>query len=138
MTETVAESFLTGLPAFLLYFASGLVMLGIFSAIYIGVTPQKEIDLIKENKTSAAISFGGAILGFALPIAFLISQAFSILDFFLWSIAAGAVQLAAFFLFRLVFPKIIERITLGETAAPTALAAVHVVVGLVNAASLTY
>jgi len=55
---------LAGLPAFLLYLALGLGLLGIFVAVYVGVTPYREIALIREGNTAAAISLSGAIVGY--------------------------------------------------------------------------
>ena len=136
--NSIVESFFSGLGPFLLYFIVGLVLVAAFISVYTFVTPHKEMELVKANKTSAAVSLSGAMIGFAIPIAYLISQSVSILDFFLWGIAAGLVQLAAFFSFRLLFPHISKRITEGETAAPLVLASMHVVVGIINAASMTY
>lgn len=137
-TTVAVQSLTEGFLPFVTYFVLGLAMLAGFGWLYMAATPHKELDLIKQNKSAAAISFGGALIGFALPIAHLIAQAVSVFDFLFWAIAAGVLQLAAFFLFRMVFPRISPRIEAGEMAAPSALAAMHVVVGLINAASLTY
>lgn len=127
-----------GFLPFLVYFAAGLLLTGGFVALYAAVTPHEELKLIRADRTGAAVSFGGAMIGFGLPMAYLIAQSVSLFEFVFWGVAAGLVQLIAFFGFRLVFPKISARIDAGETAAPTVLAATHVVVGLLNAASLTY
>ena len=127
-----------GLLPFLVCFIVGLALTAGFAALYAAVTPHEELKLIKSNNAAAAVSFSGALLGFALPMAHLIAQAVTVFEFLFWGIAAGLVQLAAFFLFRLVFPRISVRIEGGETAAPVTLAATHVVIGLINAASLTY
>ncbi len=132
------ESLTAGFLPFLVYFVVGLALTAGFAALYAAVTPHEELKLIRANTHGAAISFSGALLGFALPMAHLIAQAVTVFEFVFWGIAAGLVQLAAFFLFRLVFPKISTRIHEGEIAAPTFLGAVHVVIGLINAASLTY
>ena len=127
-----------GLLPFLLYFVAGGALTAGFVALYTAITPHEELPLIRANNAGAAVSFAGALLGFGIPMAYLISQSVSVVEFLFWGVAAGLVQIAAFYVFRLVFPKISTRIEGGETAAPSVLAAMHVTVGLLNAASLTY
>lgn len=135
---TGIQSLGQGFFPFIIYFIVGLVLLTAFASIYTAVTPHEELKLVKQNNTPAAISFVGALLGFALPLGYLIAQSVTVFEFLFWGIAAGVVQLLAFFLFRGVFPNISKQIENGEVAAPTALAGMHVVVGFLNAASLTY
>ena len=125
-----------GFFPFLLYLVLGLGLTAGFVALYAAITPHEELKLIKANQAGAAISMSGAMIGFAIPMASIIAQAVTIFDFLFWGVVAGLAQLAAFWAFRLVFPKISGRIEGGEVAAPTVLAATHVVIGLINAASL--
>ena len=138
MIQDGLQSLSAGLLPFLLYFVAGVALTVGFVALYAAITPHEELPLIRANNAGAAVSFGGALLGFGIPMAYLISQSVGVVEFLFWGVAAGLVQLGAFFVFRLVFPKISARIEGGETAAPTVLAAMHVTVGLLNAASLTY
>ena len=127
-----------GFLPFVLYLTLGLALTAGFVALYASVTPHGELALVRANKAGAAISLAGAMIGFAVPMAAIIAQAVTIFDFLFWGIVAGLAQLAAFWVFRLVFPKISGRIEGGEVAAPTVLAATHVVIGFINAASLVY
>ena len=133
-----AESISQGLLPFLVYFLVGCALTGGFVALYTAVTPHKELPLLRANNTGAAISFSGALIGFGIVMAYLIAQSVTVIEFLVWGILAGAVQLGAFFAFRAVVKDISTRIEGGEVAAPLALAASHVTVGLLNAASLTY
>lgn len=135
---TGLQSLGSGFFPFLLYFVLGLGLTGGFVALYAAITPHEELKLIRSNQAGAGISLMGAMIGFAVPMASIIAQAVTIFDFLFWGIVAGLAQLAAFWVFRLVFPKISARIEGGEVAAPTVLAATHVVIGLINAASLVY
>ena len=135
---TGLQSVGTGFFPFLIYLVLGLALTGGFVALYASVTPHAELALVKEDRAGAAISLGGAMIGFAVPMAAIIAQAVTIFDFLFWGVVAGLAQLAAFWVFRLVFPKISGRIEGGEVAAPTVLAATHVVIGFINAASLVY
>lgn len=128
----------TGIPAFLLYFAGALVFAVLFALIYIRITPQHEIGLIRDGNRAAAISFGGALVGFALPLAKSIEQSRSLADMLVWSALALAVQLLAFFLATLVAPGLGRRISTGDDAAGVVAAAIAIGTGLLNAACMTY
>ncbi|WP_221074511.1 DUF350 domain-containing protein [Agarivorans aestuarii] len=125
---------------FAIYFAASIVFLMLFKVIYVRVTPHDEWKLIKEGKnTSAAIAFGGAVLGFALALAGAASNSISFVDFTLWGTIALIAQIAAFVIVRFVFiPGIVSRIEANEVSAGIMLAATSVSVGLLNAACMTY
>ncbi|GDY24683.1 MULTISPECIES: DUF350 domain-containing protein [unclassified Agarivorans] len=125
---------------FAIYFAASIVFLMLFKVIYVRVTPHDEWELIKEGKnTSAAIAFGGAVLGFALALAGAASNSISFVDFTLWGAIALIAQIAAFVIVRFVFiPGIVSRIEANEVSAGIMLAATSVSVGMLNAACMTY
>ena len=58
---------IAGLPSFGLYLLASFVLLAVFLAIYVAITPYKEITLIREGNTAAAASVSGAMLGFVIP-----------------------------------------------------------------------
>lgn len=131
---------LTAILHFLLYFGIGLFFLVAFKTLYAKATPQNEWHLIKEEKnTTAAIGFGGAIIGFSLALAGAASNSVSLVDFGVWAAVALMVQLLAFFVVRIFFmPKIVERIKNNEMSAGIMLAATNIAVGLLNAACMSY
>lgn len=133
-----AETSLQGLPAFFSYFvlSAGLTLL--YVLIYTRLTPQREFVLIRLNNNAAATALGGSLLGFALPLHAAITNAISLLDCALWGLVALAIQVLTFLLLRLVLSGLPDRIARGEQAAGTFVAAVSIVVGLLNAASMTY
>lgn len=131
-------TYLDGLPAFLSYFAIGIGLTLLFGFVYVRLTPHAEFALIKENKPAAAIAFGGALLGFALPLHAAISHAVSLADCVLWGVVALIVQLFAFFAVRALIPDLPGRISRDERAAGIFAAAVSISVGLLNAASMSY
>lgn len=137
MTDSILR-YLNGVPAFLSYFAIGAGLIILFCLVYVRLTPHAEFALIKENKPAAAIAFGGALIGFALPLHAAISHAVSLLDCVLWGVVALIVQLFAFFAVRVVISDLPGRIARDERAAGIYSAAVAISVGLVNSASMTY
>jgi putative membrane protein len=129
---------LNGLPAFLLYFVSAMVLIGAFAFIYQKVTPHDEIALIRANVAAAAISFSLSILGFAIPLASAIAHSVSLLDMLVWGVIALIVQLGVYFTVRLLFPDISKHIADGEISAGLALGMTSLSAGLINAACMTY
>jgi putative membrane protein len=137
MSDSILR-YLDGVPAFLSYFGIGAVLCVLFCVVYIRLTPHAEFALIKANKPAAAIAFGGALIGFALPLHSAISHAVSLADCVLWGVVALIVQLFAFFAVRLFIKDLPDRIARDERAAGIFAAAVSITVGLLNAASMSY
>ena len=67
MFDTTA--FLFGAGHFLIAFAIACLFLATFKWLYQVSTPYDERRLVAEGNMAAAITFGGAIVGFALPLA---------------------------------------------------------------------
>jgi putative membrane protein len=135
---TSAMISLGGVPQFLLYILAALLLVAVFLFLYTMVTPQRDIALIRQGNTAAAISLGGALLGFAIPLSKSISQSHDLVDMIVWSVIALIVQLAVFGLTGLVIAHEGEKITKGDTATAAFLAFASIGAGLVSAAAMTY
>lgn len=131
------ESF-QGLIDFFKYFVAALGFLLVFCVIYDKVTPYDELKLVREGKVAPAISFGGAVIGFVLPLHSVITHSVSFGDMLLWSAIAMIVQILVFSVIRLIFKDLVSQIEDNRTAAATLLAFFSVAIGLLNAASMTY
>jgi len=137
MLETTLTS-LAGVPAFLAYFTLAVVLVLIFIRLYTWVTPHDELALIRDNNSAAALAFGGALVGFSLPLSSAITNSLSLLDCALWGAIALIVQVLTFFVLRVSLKQLPERITKGETAAGVLSAATAISVGFINAACMSY
>ena len=137
MDTTMTGDALTGVVAHLVYFGIACVAIVVFVAIYVTVTPHPEFRLIRQGNTAAAISLGGAIVGYTIPLAKAVSQSVSISDMLLWSGVALVAQLAAYGVTRLVLPQISAHVDEGKTASGVFLAAIAVAIGMLNAAAMT-
>jgi putative membrane protein len=136
--EVIIES-LSGITGFLLYLSAAIISLIVFSLIYSWITPYNEVELIKNNNPAAATVFVGALIGFALPLYSALDNSVSLIDFGIWTTIALFIQILTFILVRkLVYPKLSERIEAGEIAAAIKVAGVAIVIGLINAGSMTY
>ncbi|MEP6610058.1 MAG: DUF350 domain-containing protein [Burkholderiaceae bacterium] len=137
MRSTAFET-LAGLPYFAAFFGISLVLLTICLALYVLITPYPEIRLIREGNTAAAASLGGAIIGFALPLASVVVNSVSLFDMLVWAAVALVVQLAAFAAVRLMVPAIGRNVRDGQVSSGIFLGAVAIALGILNAASMTY
>lgn len=137
MLESTVSS-LSGLPAFLGYFAVAVVLLLVFTLIYTWVTPQDELALIRANNGSAAVAFGGALIGFSLPLSSAITNSLSLLDCAVWGAVALVVQVLTFLVLRILLKQLPQRIERGEMAAGIFAGSVAIAVGMLNAACMTY
>lgn len=129
---------LTGVIPFFLYFTAAIALLLVFMTIYMRMTPNDEVALIRENNIAASLVFSGAFVGFSLPLASAAANSVSLLDFVVWGIIAGIAQLLVYQVFRRFYPLLAERISRGEIAVSTKLAGLSLTVGLLNAACMTY
>jgi putative membrane protein len=124
---------LNSLPAFASFFLTAVVLLGVFAVLYELVTPYNELQLIREGNPAAAITLGGAIIGFALPIAVSVAVSHNLYAMVGWAVVAGIVQLLVYVAARLALPRINEAIPQGKIASGIFLASLSVGVGILNA-----
>lgn len=129
---------LQGFGSFAIYLAAAIAAEVVFVILYMAVTPHREVTLIKAGNAAAAVSLGGAVLGFTLPLASAIAHSVSLLDMAVWSAVALGVQLALFLLATVVLRALSRHIEDGNLAAGITLAAASITIGLLNAACMTY
>lgn len=137
MKSTLLES-LSGLFEFCMYFSAALGFVLLFCLVYCVLTPYNELRLIRNGNTAAAISFGGALLGFVLPLHSAITHSVSLVDMMIWAMIAMLVQFAIFGSFRLIYKNLVRDIEKDQAAAATILAFCSVSIGILNAACMTY
>jgi putative membrane protein len=129
---------LAGLPAFLVYFCTGLVAVVAFLFVYTRITPHDEFQLIRDNVPSAAIALGFSLLGFVLPVVSAIAHSAHFWDCLIWSAVALIVQVAVFFVVRIPVPNLSAKIAAGEIAPAIWLGLASLAAGALNAASMIY
>jgi putative membrane protein len=125
-------------PNFLLYFFASLILLLAYIASYTAITPHREFALIRAGNVAAAISLSGALIGFALPLASAVIHSSSLIDMLMWGVIALVVQATTFLVIRIAQASLCEDIAEGKVASGTLLAAASLVVGILNAACITY
>ena len=131
------DAWASGFPLTLLHVGVALVILVGGAALYAAVTPHREIQLIREGNTAAALSFGGVLVGIALPLAFALAASTSVLEIALWGATTIVVQLALFWLVDLVLRGLPMRIKQGEVAAAALLVGAKLAVAAILAAAVS-
>src|SRR5687768_9203268 len=111
------QAFATGFPLFLAHAGVTMLILVAASALYILLTPHKEITLIREGNAAAAVSLGGVLLGLAIPLAVSMRASANLIDIGLWGAATVVVQLLVFRLVDIILRGLPRRIQEGELAA---------------------
>ncbi len=127
-----------GVPAFITYFGSATVLVLLFLAIYVRITPYRELALIRDGNVAAACSLSGALLGFVIPLSKAIAQSVSLPDMLLWGAVALIVQLLVYIAVRSTVPEVVTGIPLGKGAHGLFLGIVALAAGVINAACMTY
>ena len=90
------------------------------------------------GNVSAAISLGGAAIGFVQPLASAIAHSVSLLDLALWGLVAWAVQLLTHFVLRAIVRDLRAKIEQDVRSVALFVAVVAACVGAINAAAMTY
>ncbi len=122
---------------FLLYFGASVVLLLAFLAAYTLVTNLHEWQLIRSGNAAVALSLGGAMVGFALPLASAIMHTQSLADAIVTAAIALVVQLLCFAAMRLLRRDARAALTQGDMAEGVFLASTSLVLGILNAACLS-
>lgn len=130
------QAFAVGFPTTLLHAGVTVVMLLVGAGLYALLTPYKDLQLIREGNTAAALSLGGIFVGLALPLAVSLVGSITVLEMVIWAVAIIAVQLAAFRLTDLALSGLPKRIAAGEMAAAAFLVSVKLAVAMILAAAV--
>lgn len=133
------DGFATGAIHFVVAFGLACLFLAAFKRLYQMSTPYDERRLVGEGNVAAGIALGGAIIGYALPLASALSVTTDPAEFVVWALLAGIIQIiASLIVRRFVVRDMVARIEGGNIASAVYLAATSIAVGLLNAASMTY
>ncbi|HLI67257.1 MAG TPA: DUF350 domain-containing protein [Caulobacteraceae bacterium] len=130
------QAFAGGFPLMLLQAAAALLLLGLAGSAFALLSPNREVQRVREGNAAAAVSFGGAIVGLALPIAASVIVSTSLVGLALWGVATSLLALLGFRLIDLLFTGLPQRLRDGDVGAAVLLVAARLAVAIVLAASL--
>ncbi|NEX61867.1 DUF350 domain-containing protein [Noviherbaspirillum galbum] len=123
--------------AYAMYLLTGFVLLGIFFALYTWVTSYDELKLIRQGNMAAAMSLGGALIGFCLTLASSILHNGTYLMFLAWAVGAMVVQVVCYILMAKSVPDMCNAIEENNLAMGSLMAVSSLTIGIVNAACIS-
>jgi putative membrane protein len=135
--QPVLQSLVAGLPVFLLHLGVSLAVFLLALSVYLWLTPHKEMVLIRQGNSAAAISLGGAALGLAIPMAFCLSSSVNVWDIVVWGAVTLFLQVLAFRAVDLVLHELPKRIEHDEISAAIFLASMKIAVAMLTAAAVS-
>lgn len=130
------QAFASGFPVMLLHALVSLVLLAAGCAVYALLSPHREVQRIREGDAAAAISWGGVMIGLAIPLAASLAAAASLIEIGLWGVAVTALALLAFRLIDLLLAGLPQRMHDGDLAAAGVLAAARLAAAVILAAAI--
>lgn len=128
---------LANIPAFIVYLLTAFILLWLFKAVYVRVTPYREFELIRQGNCAAAASLSGSLVGFSVALGAVVVHSVSLVDLVIWGVVALIVQVLAFLSARLLIRDLAERIEQGSLSHGVYLAALSLCAGILNGACMT-
>lgn len=129
------QAFAAGFPVFLAHAGVTVIILFAAAALYVLLTPHKEITLIREGNTAAAVSLGGVLLGLAIPLSASLRASTNLIEIGLWGAVTVVVQLLVFRLVDMILRGLPKRIQEGEMSAAALLVGAKIATALIIAAA---
>lgn len=129
------QAFAAGFPVFLAHAGVTVLILFAAAALYVLLTPHKEITLIREGNTAAAVSLGGVLLGLAIPLSASLRASTNVIEIGLWGAVTVVVQLLVFRLVDMILRGLPKRIQEGEVSAAALLVGAKIATALIVAAA---
>ena len=130
------QAFAAGFPVTLAHAGISLALLIVGAVFYAFLTPFREIHEIREGNPAAAVSYGGVLVGLAIPLAVSMIASTSLEELATWGAAVTAVQLLAFRLTDFILKGLPQRVEEGEVAAAVLLVAAKLAVAILLAAAV--
>lgn len=130
------QAFATGFPVMLVHTGLTLALLVVGSTVYALMTPHKELALIRAGNSAAAISFGGVLVGLAIPLGVSLAASTTLLEIVMWGAATILIQLFVFRITDALLSGLPARIAAGEVAAATLLIAAKLAVAIILACAV--
>jgi putative membrane protein len=113
------------------------LLLFVFFLIYTWVVPFDELKLIRQGNVAAALTLGGALVGFSMTVASGLLHTDNLVSFIAWSAAAAAIQLLTYILVTHLLHMSKQQIEGNNVAFGILLASISISVGALSAGALS-
>ena len=132
----ILQSVKSGLPFLISHFFTAIVIFVSGLWVYTKVTPMNELELIKGGNIAASLSFAGACVGIAIPLAVCLSSSVNIVDIIVWGSIAVILQLICFKVVDFFLKDLSLRIIDGEISISIVLVGFKLSIAVLNAAAV--
>lgn len=134
---------LANLPEYLVFLGAGLLVWLVALIVYELITPIKELEEIRKGNVAVAINFFAVAIALALPIQSVGHSTFNPGDMLLWGGIGAVCQIVVHLIIRVFWKETYGRLVARGDEKPCIasallLSSVSLVVGMVNAAALSY
>jgi len=116
--------------------AAGLLLF-VFFLVYTWLMPFKEITLIRQGNVAAALTLGGALIGFSMTVASGLVHTDALGSFVGWSAAAAVIQLLTYVLVSRLLHMSKQQIEGNNIAFGVLMASISISVGAISAGGLS-
>jgi len=123
--------------AYLLHLLTAAALVLVFFIIYTRITPFNEVALIRGGNQAAALSLGGALLGFALTLASALLHTSDYMQFAGWAAGAMLVQICVYAVATRLLRMAKDQIEADNCAFGRLLGAISLSIGLINAGCIS-
>ncbi|CAN5254115.1 DUF350 domain-containing protein [soil metagenome] len=122
---------------YLLHFGLAILLLAVFFVLYSFITPFDEMLLIRQGNNAAALSLGGALIGYSIALASAIAHTPDYMQFLKWGAGAMLVQVLVYVITTRLLQMSKDHIETGNTAFGGLLGSISLSVGAINGAGLS-
>nr|WP_202412229.1 DUF350 domain-containing protein [Duganella fentianensis] len=113
------------------------VLLAVFFKAYTSWTPFDEVLLIRQGNLAAALSLGGALIGFSITIGSALVHTADYREFVMWAAGAMVVQMLAYAVTTRLLNMAKDQIEGNNAAFGGLLGAISISIGVINGACIS-
>ena len=122
---------------YLIHLLLAAVLLAVFFVVYTRTTPANEVLLIRQGNQAAALSLGGALIGFSITVGSALMHTANYQEFFAWAFGAMLVQVLAYAITTRVLNMSKDQIEANNSAFGGLLGAISISIGVINGACIS-
>ena len=122
---------------YLIHLLLAAVLLAVFFVVYTRTTPANEVLLIRQGNQAAALSLGGALIGFSITVGSALMHTANYQEFFAWAFGAMLVQVLAYAITTRVLNMSKDQIEANNCAFGGLLGAISISIGVINGACIS-
>jgi putative membrane protein len=122
---------------YLIHLLLAAVLLAVFFKAYTSMTPFEEVKLIRMGNLAAALSLGGALIGFSITIGSALVHTGDYREFAGWAFGAMVVQILAYAVTTRVLNMSKDQIEANNAAFGGLLGAISISIGVINGACIS-